>query len=320
MSLHITYGPQSPRWSGSRCYSGASEAQKDSQSGAFNGTKIALVTQSFATDQQGGSEENLVMYFQHWTGQIRWMRHGNDGEWVGGDLSTVVASNAKSNTPISAVSYVWDGASFWRVFCMFYYNEFRLHALRLTFALDIDNTNIIREVWAGNNTQGWALGPLSDMSISPMDDDQVGMVACWYGPTSPDEYAEGYATTTDASRLAIRLVYAKDATTFQQMSYQGSTQLWTSEQTIPNLNGHATPACYNRGQGTVDYLMVVDLHNTINVYWSVPITSSSDMLTNDLRRDTNTSLTNTTSHTINQWTNCMLTTHGFCPEMDEADK
>lgn len=136
---------------------------------------------------------------------------------------------------------------------------------------DIDNTNIIQEVWASNYTQGWALGPLSAMNISPMDDDQVGMVACWHGPTSPDEYAEGYATTTDASQLAIRLVYATDATTFQELSYQGSTQLWTSEQTLSNLNGHTTPACYNRGQGTVDYLMVADLHKKINVYWYVYI-------------------------------------------------
>ena len=129
------------------------------------------------------------------------------------------------------------------------------------------------------------------MSISPLDDRQVGMAACWYGPTSPDEYAEGYATTTDSSQLAIRLVYAKDATTFEQMSYRGDTQIWTSEQTLPNLNGHAAPACYNRGEGTVDYLMVVDLQNAINFYW----------------RDTDTSLTNTTSHPINQWTNASIT-------------
>lgn len=95
------------------------------------------------------------------------------------------------------------------------------------------------------------------------------MVACWYGPTSPQEYAEGYATTTDASRLAIRLVYAADATTFHQMSYHGDTQVWTQEETLSDLNGHATPTCYNRGQGTVDYLMFVNLQNAINVYWFV---------------------------------------------------
>lgn len=102
-----------------------------------------------------------------------------------------------------------------------------------------------------------------------MDDDRVGMVACWYGPTAPEKYAEGFATTTNASQLAIRLVYAKDATTFQEMNYRGDTQVWTPGQTLPDLNGHATPACYNRGQGTVDYLMVVDLQNSINVYWLV---------------------------------------------------
>ena len=197
------------------------------------------------------------------------MRLNGNGEWVGGDASTVVATNAKNNSPISAVSYVWDGVSFFRVFCKFDSDEVRLHAPRLTFGLDVDNTNIIREVWAGNNTQGWALGPLSNMNISPMDDDHVGMVACWYGPTSADEYAEGFATTSDSSLLAIRLVYASDATTFKQLTYHGDNQIWTPEQTLPNLNGHASPTCYNRGEGTVDYMMFVDLQNKINVYWFV---------------------------------------------------
>ena len=83
-----------------------------------------MATQSFATNEQGSSEESLVMYFQHWTGQIRWMRLGDDGQWTGGDSTTVVATNAKDHTPISAVSYVWDGVSFWRVFCMLCYAPF----------------------------------------------------------------------------------------------------------------------------------------------------------------------------------------------------
>jgi hypothetical protein len=99
-------------------YSGSSKNKDDSLSGAFNGTQIALVTQTFVTDQPGGSEESLVMYFQHLNGQIRWMRLNDDGEWTGGDASSIVATNAKNNTPISVVAYVWGGVSFWRVFCM----------------------------------------------------------------------------------------------------------------------------------------------------------------------------------------------------------
>lgn len=82
----------------------------------MDGTKIVLVTTTFTSDE-GGTEENLVMYFQHQTGQIRWMRLASNGSWIGGDTSTVIADDAKMNTPISAISYIWNGASFRRVYC-----------------------------------------------------------------------------------------------------------------------------------------------------------------------------------------------------------
>ena len=49
--------------------SDASKAQKDPQSGALNGTKIALVTQSFATDNRGGSEEEIPDYTSQSSGR-----------------------------------------------------------------------------------------------------------------------------------------------------------------------------------------------------------------------------------------------------------
>ena len=87
--------------------------------------------------------------------------------------------------------------------------------------------------------------------------------------SDPDKYAEGYASTSDSSLLAIRLVYAQNATTFRQLNYHGSNQEWIEDQTLTNLNGHASPACYSRGQGTVDYMMFLDLQNKINLYWYV---------------------------------------------------
>lgn len=77
-----------------------------SAEGAFNGSGIALASQSFGEGDQG----ELTMYFQHYTGEIRWMRLTDRG-WVGGDDTTVVVSNAKNGTPISAVSYVLDNVS-----------------------------------------------------------------------------------------------------------------------------------------------------------------------------------------------------------------
>ncbi|KAJ9615153.1 hypothetical protein H2200_001227 [Cladophialophora chaetospira] len=256
--------------------SSSSKDHKDQRSGALNGTRIALATQVFA----GDTEESLVMYFQHRTGQIRYMTFAN-GQWSGGNASTVFAHNAKMNTPIAAVSYVWNGVSFWRVFY-------------------VDVTNVIREVWGANNTQGVELGYLNSYNISPMDDDQIGMVVCWDGPTTESTYANGYGQIGDAaaSLLSWRLVYASNETTFQQMTYHGDTQLYTSEQTLPNLNGHAAPACHNQGSGSVLYLMALDLQSQINVYW----------------KDTNTDLTNTSSHPINVWTNASVA----IPNVDDA--
>ena len=94
---------------------GASKAEDTSPAGALPGTKLAVVSQSAGS----GGGETLVMYFQHQTGSIRWMELADNGTWVGGDESTVVANDAKNHTAISAVSYDWDGASFWRVYCMF---------------------------------------------------------------------------------------------------------------------------------------------------------------------------------------------------------
>lgn len=102
-----------------RCYSGTSNKKTDAQSGALSGTKISVVTQSLpATDGQAPGEDSLVMYFQHETGSIRWMWLADNGTWLGGDTTSVIAVNAKNNTPISAVSYTEAGWNVWRVYCM----------------------------------------------------------------------------------------------------------------------------------------------------------------------------------------------------------
>ena len=69
--------------------------------GAFNGSGIALASQSF----ESGGFGSIVMYFQHHTGQIRSAQLDNDGDWKGGDATEVVATDAKNGTPIAAVAY-----------------------------------------------------------------------------------------------------------------------------------------------------------------------------------------------------------------------
>lgn len=52
-----------------------------------------------------------MVYFQHWTGQIRWLQLGSDGTWNGGGETNIVATNARNGTPIAAVAYSMNGVS-----------------------------------------------------------------------------------------------------------------------------------------------------------------------------------------------------------------
>ena len=69
--------------------------------GAFNGSGIALASESF----DSGGHGSIVLYFQHHSGQIRSAQLSTNGQWQGGDITQVVANDAKNGTPIAAVAY-----------------------------------------------------------------------------------------------------------------------------------------------------------------------------------------------------------------------
>jgi hypothetical protein len=86
---------------------GAIDPAYYSKEGAFNGSGLALASQSFGSGEYG----ELVLYFQHYSGSIRWQRLTPDNGWVGGTASEVVATDAKNSTPLSAVAYSLNGVS-----------------------------------------------------------------------------------------------------------------------------------------------------------------------------------------------------------------
>lgn len=88
-----------------------------SKTGAYNGSGIAFASQSFSETIKNGSEGVGVIYFQHWTGEIRYVMNSDAGEWVGGSSSEVVATDAKGGTPLSAVAYSVGGVNSWHIFC-----------------------------------------------------------------------------------------------------------------------------------------------------------------------------------------------------------
>lgn len=94
-----------------------------STSGAWNGSGIAHTFQNFAqnfTDTSTVNEHEIVIYYQHHTGEIRWLRESANvtQAWQPGPAEVaVVASDARNSTPITAAHYDVNGTNHWHVFC-----------------------------------------------------------------------------------------------------------------------------------------------------------------------------------------------------------
>ncbi|CAD6573250.1 MAG: hypothetical protein ASARMPREDX12_005920 [Alectoria sarmentosa] len=240
--------------------------------GAFNGSGIALASESFAS----GGHGEIVMYFQHHTGQLRSAQLESDGTWQGGDITDVVASDAKSGTPIAAVAYARNQIATWHI----YY-------------INVNNT--ITEVINDNTTNVWRQGPINDLHLQAMDDPNVGLEACWYGSFySVAAYnhspVPGQTTTTGNSSdqtVGIHLWYASNATTFNSVGWTYGDDTWTEQQTFNGYNGHAGVGCYSWGPGSDTYVFFINLHNEVNILW----------------KELNTTLTGNSTHPVNVWTN-----------------
>jgi hypothetical protein len=88
-----------------------------STTGSFNGSGIALASQS-SKNRNGSLDSVIALYFQHWTGEIRYMTMSYpSGTWVGGSADEVVALDAKNGTTLSAVSYLVNGTNLVHLFC-----------------------------------------------------------------------------------------------------------------------------------------------------------------------------------------------------------
>ncbi|KAG9681130.1 hypothetical protein KCU95_g16163, partial [Aureobasidium melanogenum] len=257
-----------------------------SKEGAFNGSGLALASQSFGSSEYG----DIVLYFQHHSGSIRWQRKtdNSNGGWVGGTAAEVVVTDAKNNTPLSAVAYSLNGVSTWHLFY-------------------IDYKNQLKEMVNSNVTNIWVDGPLTAGNYTVLDADQVGMQACWYGNDygdadykhSPLPNQGNITNSTSGSNtdVGMHLWYASDASTFQQLGWRNGDNNWTFQQEWHNKNGHAGLGCYSWGPGTSTYVMMVNNENTVEVWW----------------KDTNTNSSSTASHPINQWTNSSIAINNVYP-------
>lgn len=253
------------------CIGGVLGSNFYTNTGVFNGSGIAIATESWNREEK----KIMTVYFQHWTGEIRWIQLTPGGQWLGGSRSEVAVTDAKNATPISVVSYAVNDTAQWHLFY-------------------IDKYNHVRQKTNTNSTNIWQDGPLSELNLTVYDAPNVGLQACWYGNYYGDSDASRFPTHDGenntipfgAGTQGMHLWYPSDEHTFRQYGwFEGQDQWADQEHEWSNMNAHAGVGCFTWGPGTIYYVIMVNQKNTAEIWW----------------KDTNISEAST--HPINTWTN-----------------
>lgn len=134
-----------------------------------------------------------------------------------------------------------------------------------------------------NTTNIWRDGPINQLKLKAMDHTNVGLQACWYGSFygTPNQNQ-----TSKDSVIGMHLWYGKDSTTLEEVNWTYNTTDWSRQDNF-TANAHAGIGCYSWGEGSVSYVMMVNLDNQVNLLW----------------KDLNTTIRSTPIHPIDKWTN-----------------
>lgn len=151
-----------------------------------------------------------------------------------------------------------------------------MRSLKLTWVqinlFYIDTNDLVRQKIFTNATYLWTNGPLDTLNLTAFEADQLGMQGCWW---------------EHASLPGMKLWYATDNQTFQQIGWQNGNTNWTFEKTWSNKNGHAGIGCYTWNAGsTVQYVTMVNLDDAVEFWW----------------KDSNSNVSSNPSSTIKDWT------------------
>ena len=212
-----------------------------SETGAWNGSGIAIAAANTASDQ------SIYAFYQDSTGMLQYTLMDSSGKW---NLVGPVNSNsykALNGTPLSAVQHQLDAKLVWHV-----------------FYIDVNYTireRIITNTTTDGPTPVWADGPLSKQNLKTWKSNTIGLQACYWG----NRYGEWSYDPTIAS-AGIHIWYASDATVFQQYSWTNGTDDWNFDQQWNDLSGNAGVGCQT-WYGMTEYVWFVNTKNELDMYW-----------------------------------------------------
>lgn len=263
------------------CIGGSLDAAYISKKGAFNGSGIALAGEIWNPT----TGTLFTVYFQHHTGDIRFMKYTSGQKWIGGGITETVATNAKNATPISAVSYAANSTQFVS-------STITTLAIALTFQFHVfyvGDDNMVKQVTQTNestSTQLWTEGPLTRQNLQVYADAPAsGLQACWkgnfYGDVDYKKFSSVDKNINDIpfdNRLGMNIWYAADNSTFHQYAWFAGSPDWKFIQKWQGFSTQAGVGCYSWGTGTTQYAMMVNKGEDVEFYWKDTDTNASTII------------------------------------------
>lgn len=134
----------------------------------------------------------------------------------------------------------------------------------LICSTDIGKDTMLKQRIFDNSTFSWADGPVNKQNIRVLDSDKIGLHSSYYA----DPIINSDSNISQHTP-GIRLWVAKSETTFVQLAWRPGFSHWIYEQSWQDLNGHVDPAGNDLQPGHTAYVMFVDHHEEVNMYWFV---------------------------------------------------
>ncbi|KAK5171479.1 uncharacterized protein LTR77_004624 [Saxophila tyrrhenica] len=209
------------------------------------------------------NQSNLLLFFQHSSGEIRVLQNKIPEGWTGGSSKDIIADDAKQGTPIAIRCP--GGAGDVAGLHVFYINK----------------ENLLRQRSITNLTYVWSDGPLNDLKVRALDSAHVGLTAGFYAGPIGDVNLEGTKPYS-----GMRVLVGTGDTTFNQYSWRPGLTQWHYDQNWEDMNGEAAPAMFAWGRGQTTYINFIDQKNDVATYWM----------------DTAMKKASTDAHRINVWT------------------
>ena len=220
------------------CIGGTLSSKFLSTRGAYNGSGLALAGESW----NAGQRRIFTLFFQHNSGDLRFMQYNSGQQWVGGSKAETVATDAKPGTPLSVVAFALNSTYYVsRISTAIHpctnHEQFHL------FYLDTNST--VKQLTKSNVSDIWQPGPLSDLKLKSFVSPSVGLQACWKGNFYGDSDFTKFPTTNgqantipyEQSHLGMDIWFAIDDSTFLQYAWYVGQQSWVQIQRWQGFNG-----------------------------------------------------------------------------------